>query len=69
MLREFLSELKLRLKINGPAMVLFLAQTKKGQERKLICKLKGDARTTFQAYVRCRRVVVTAVSFSNPVPR
>ena len=28
MLREFLSELKSNLKINGPAMALFLAQTK-----------------------------------------
>ena len=34
MLREFLSGLKM----NGRAMVLFLAQTKKAQERKRICK-------------------------------
>ena len=47
MLREFLSGLKM----NGPAMVLFLAQTKKAQERKLICKRKRDARRRFQAYV------------------
>ena len=40
MLRELLSGLKM----NGPAMVLFLAQTKKAQERKLICKRKRDAR-------------------------
>ena len=32
MLREFLSELKLSLKMNGTAMALFLAQTKKAQE-------------------------------------
>ena len=57
MLRKLLSELKLSLKINGPAMTLFLAQTKKAQERKLICKRKRDARRRFQAYVRRRRVV------------
>ena len=34
MLREFLSGLKM----NGRAMVLFLAQTKIAQERKRICK-------------------------------
>ena len=43
--------------MNGPAMALFLAQTKKAQERKLICKRKRDARRRFQAYVRRRRVV------------
>ena len=57
MLRELLSELKLSLKINGPAMTLFLAQTKKAQKRKLICKRKRDASRRFQAYVRRRRVV------------
>ena len=31
----------LRLKMNGPAIVLFLAQKKKAQERKLISKRKG----------------------------
>ena len=43
--------------MNGPAMALFLAQTKKAHERKLICKRKRDARRRFQAYVRRRRVV------------
>ena len=43
--------------MNGPSMALFLAQTKKAQERKLICKRKRDARRRFQAYVRRRRVV------------
>ena len=57
MLRKFLSELKLSLKMNGPAMALFLAQKKKTQERQLICKRKRDARRRFQAYVRRRHVV------------
>ena len=52
-----LSYLKLNLKMNGPAMALFLAQTKNAQERKLICKRKRDARRRFQAYVRRRGVV------------
>ena len=47
MLREFLSGLTM----NGPAMVLFLAQAKKAQERKLICERKRDAKRRFQVYV------------------
>ena len=43
--------------MNSPAMALVLAQRKKAQERKLICKRKRDARRRFQAYVRRRRVV------------
>ena len=49
--------LKLSVKMNGLAMFIFLVQTKKAQERKLICKQKRDTRRRFHAYVRRRRVV------------
>ena len=61
MLSEFLSELKLSLKMNGLAMVLFWVQTRKAQERKLICKRKRDAKRRFQACVRRRRIVNAVV--------
>ena len=47
--------------MNGPAMALFLAHTKKAQERKLIYKRKRDAKRRFQACVRRRRIVNAAV--------
>ena len=43
--------------MNSPAMTLVLAQRKKAQELKLICKRKRAARRRFQACVRRRRVV------------
>ena len=44
--------------MNGPAMALFLAQTKKAQERKRnYMKQKRNARRRFQAYVRPLPVV------------
>ena len=62
MLGEFLSGLTM----NGPAMVLFLAQAKKAQERKLICERKRDARRSFQEYVRiCRFTAVSFVAYSQ----